>query len=257
MSRETGNPLNWERLSGRIHFKPVGDNGYIDLGDVSMFKSTPETDTVSAVLHTRAATEREVRRDTKSSTQRWEVECQEHTLDNEALLLLGKVGPKHEQAAVAAGATITLSDVKPGRTYPIGKLKILELTAAVGVTAKIVGRDVDGEVEPANADLVVDYELGRVKIREGGTIADGADVELTYEAAEVEMDTIIEVGKHTLRRGHFLIDAFDGESAPARFLLEFDGQLVPKDRGEHKTDSHNKFSFEIIATGDVAVKLAA
>jgi hypothetical protein len=190
--RYTGNPYNLERLSGRLFFKPSGDNGFVDLGDVTAFKFTPDNKEVSGMFHTRAATEREVRRDAVSTTMRWEVTCQEHTLFNEALLLFGKIGADASQAAVTSDATVTLTDVVPGRVYNIGKFGLdpAHVSATVSSAAKTIGKEVDGQPTPANADLLVDFDLGRVKVNPAGSIVADDDVVVTYRCAQVVTNTI-------------------------------------------------------------------
>jgi hypothetical protein len=257
MSRQIGNPLNLERLSGELYFKPQGEAGYIGLGNVVMFKESPETETVSGFFNTRAATQREVRRDTKSTTMKWELTFNERTPDVEALLLFGKKGAELTQAAVTGATDAELTGVAPGRFYDIGKLSLHTVTAKDDADAALtVGEWVDGEIVPADADVVIDPALGQAYINPAGTVADGDDITVTYKANEVTLDQITEIGKHVKRLGAFRLAAFDGSSDPVRKLIEFDGQLVPKERGENKTDGFNEFGFEVIATGDVSARIA-
>ena len=44
------------------------------------------------------------------------------------------------------------------------------------------------------------------------------------------------IGKHAQRTGRIKIAAFDGVSSPAAKIIEFDGQLTPKDRGDFNID---------------------
>lgn len=256
MPRETGNPLNLQRLAGELYFKPTGDNGYLSLGDVTMFKETPETETVAGYFHTRAAAQRQVRTDNKSTTLKWEVECQERTPAIEALLLFGKVGADIVQTA-AASSTATISAVMPGRIYDLPKVMVTVTAVMVSAVAKIVGKRVDGEVVPANADVIVDDALGTIEVRESGTVAALSVLSVTYTAAAVTMRQISEIGKYPQQVGAFRLVGFDGASSPAAKIFEFDGQLVPKDRGQFDTEAFNKFTFELIATGDVSARLAA
>lgn len=254
--RQVGNPRNLERLTGELYYKPTGETGFINIGDVVMFKETPETETVAGKFHTRAATERQVRLDTKSTTMRWEVEAQERTLEIEAILMHGLAGAVFTQNAVAMDATVVLESVAPGRVYEIGKLSLTEVSAAIGEDALVVGEMVDGELEPANADVAIDKALGHLYVSKNGGVEEGADITVTYKADAVEMAKITEIGEHVTRTGSFKLVGYDGSSRPARKIFTFDGELKPKDRGENKVDDYNKFSFEIIATGDVTELVA-
>jgi hypothetical protein len=257
MPKETGNPLNLQRLAGELYYKPTGTAAYYNLGDVIMFKETPENETVDAKFHTRAASERIVRRDTKSTTIKFDVEGQERTPWVEALLMFGTPGADAVQAAIASPASVTLEDVALDVAYDLGKLNLTAVTVTVSAASKIVGTRVDGEVVPANADVILDAKLGMITIRSAGTIAALADVVVGYTASATTTQTIKEIGQHTQNLGAFRLVAFDGESEPFKKLIEFDGQLIPKDRGEHKTEDYNKFSFEVLATGDVSMRYIA
>jgi hypothetical protein len=73
---------------------------------------------------------------------------------------------------------VTLSAVVPGRVYNIGKFGLdqAHVSATVSTSAKTIGKEVDGQPTPANADLLVDFDLGRVKINPAGSIAAADDV---------------------------------------------------------------------------------
>jgi hypothetical protein len=331
--REIGQSLNLERLSGRLFFQPVGTVGFLDMGDVMMHKYTPDTETATGVFHTRAATTREVRRDTTSSTQKWEVQCQEHNAWNEAFILSGIPGNAFSQAAITVAATKTFADVPLDRYLDIGKLDVHTVTATklVGdvtataatdiialnahglpngavvqftnaggalpaglvaltnyfvrdsnandfkVSATVGGAEVDitgagtgthsvvqilsvgeligGTLSDKLADVIVDKALGMVLFRSAGSVKANDDIVVSYKANAVDMETVTEVGEHAQHHGSFRLVGFDGQSEPARNLYEFDGQMSPTERGEHSVEGVNNFTFEIVATGNVSVKL--
>jgi hypothetical protein len=250
MPRQIGNPLNLQRLSGELYWRPTGENGFIHFGDVSLIKEVPEASTIDGYFHTRAATQRQVRHDSKETTLKWEVELQERIQPVEAYLLFGKVGADLVQT-LAAAATITFVDVVKGRVYDVGARNITNVVATVAAAPKIEGVRINGEIIPSNADVIVDAALGLIEIAPNGTIATLDDVLITYDKPALTMNVIDGIGQHAIRTGRAKLAMFDGTSTPATKIIEFDGQLTPKDRGQFDIDSFNKFSFELLATGDV------
>lgn len=252
-TRPVGSPLNLERLSGRLFFMYETESAYRDLGDVIMHKFSPDTKTVEASWHTRGATEKQARLDSQSSTLEWDLEFQEHTIENDALIMQGKVGAGFSQAAVNAG-TQTLHAVQLDRWYDLGVLSLLTLGATVAEAAKTTAALVEDQVT-TGVDAIFDQQLGMVMFLSTGTIAAAADVDLTFTAAAVAMATVDEVGMHPISRGIFRLASFDGETAPARNLIEFAGQITRDDPGQNGTDKFNSFKFKLTATNKPKVRL--
>ena len=248
-NREIHNPANLERLAGELYHTPLGETGQINFGNIKMFQQDSASDTIKGYVHPRNGTQKQVRNDLKESTVKFTVKGNERTPEIDAILLNGKVGAAFAQAAVGVDATVELV-VNKRRTYDIGKLKVLGVSAVVGVTAKIRGVRDNGEIVPANADYVVDALLGKIYIPEGSTIANGATLAVTYQCEAVDGLSISEVGQHALRKGKFDLIGFEGEST-IRKRFRFDGQITPKEQGENSIENFNEFSFEITATGDV------
>ncbi len=253
MSREIGNSQNLERLAVELYYKPKGDAGAINAGNCLMLSQQTPTDAVKGYFHGRSGTSKEVRNDQKDSSLTWKVKCNEHTDELDALLLMGKVGDNFSQAAIGVDVTVEIVSTKR-RVFDLGKLKLIGVSAVVGVTAKIKGVRENGEIIPANADYVVDHLLGKIYIPETSTIADGATLAVTFQAAAVTGKKLKEVGMHTKREGSFELVGFAGEET-VRKIFKFDGHIKPAEHGDMGIESFNEFSFEVVATGDVAVTL--
>lgn len=253
MARENSNPQNLERLHVEFFYTPIGEVGAISGGNVLMIGQQTSADSVKGIFNTRAGTAQEVRNDAKDSTLKWKVKFNEHTPEMDAILLMGKVGPDFAQAAINVDTTADRVVFKR-RWFDIGKLKLSGVSAAVGGAAKIRGVRDNGEIVPANADYVVDYLLGKIYIPEASTIADGATLTVTYRCSAVEGKNIIEAGQHATRRGAFELVGFANEET-IRKVFKFDGSLKPTEHGDTTIDAMNDFSFEVTATGDVAVQI--
>src|SRR5204862_4664741 len=100
-------------------FKPTGEAGFIHIGNVTMHKPAHDQETQKAHWHTRGAVKALAREDVTKTELSWEVECNEHTLENDALLLFGEVGDSVTQDA-ASDQVATIADVKKRREYEIG-----------------------------------------------------------------------------------------------------------------------------------------
>jgi hypothetical protein len=253
MGREIGNSQNLERLAGELYHTPLGESGQINFGNVVMFQQDASTDSVSGFFHPRSGTQREVRKDLKDSSLKFTVKGNERTQEIDAMLLLAKVGDAFTQNAVTEDATVDLVVAKR-RTFDVGKMKLVGVSAAVGATAKIKGVRENGEIVPANADYVVDHLLGKIYIPEGSTIADAATLTVTYQCGAVAGRKLKEIGMHVLRRGSFELVGFSG-TEEVRKQFKFDGQITPKSQGENSVENFNEFEFEITAIGDVAVNI--
>jgi len=96
----------------------------------------------------------------------------EYKMENIALALTGTVTTGTQASAV--GQTATLTNVKKGRTYSIGKFNLSNVTVEVAAAAKTLG-----------VDYEVDLTWGLIYIIPGGTIADAATVTVDYDCAAI------------------------------------------------------------------------
>jgi hypothetical protein len=253
MSRENRNPANLEYIAGKALFTPQGETGAINLGDIELHKQTNNVETKEAFFHPPTAVKTVVRQDVIGIKNMFELTLREHTKENDMLILFGSLGELKTQAA-AAEQSVTIEGVSKRREYQIGKYNVSNVAVKVAQAAKIVGlADPQGVITPANADVVLDPALGTIYVREGGTIAEDADLTVTFDCAAVSMVTILPL-THPQRFGAMQIAEFDGEDLPARRIHRFECQLNVKDLGERSTDDTNKFTIEVTVTGGWSVE---
>lgn len=251
-------PRNVERLSGRIlYFPRLADGTYSpagqSFGDIIMHKRTAAAETTKVKFHPPTGTSLIVREDTKSLETKFELTLQEHFLETDVIALFGTDAGVVTQAAAAAGTKNVSGVVKRG-IYLLGKINLSNVTATVSAAAKIVGtRDAEGTVTPANADLIVDLAVGTIEIVEGGTIANAADVLVTFDCALVTQRST-KANVQFKRDGRFVLTEYDGVTTPYRRQHSFDGALAVTDQGDANQDSDgNQFKFEIAVSGDFTV----
>jgi hypothetical protein len=257
-TRTQKDPRNLEHLSGQIlAFPQSADGTYTaqgqSFGDIEMHKRTTTAETVKGKFHGQNAIATTVREDVKSLETKFELTLQEHFRETDVILFFGTDNGSVTQAT-ATDATKTLSGVVKRGIYMIGKFGVTAVTAAVSAAAKIVGvRDLEGNIVPANADCVLDAAVGSIEILEGGTIADAADVVVTYSCPEL-VSRSITAGKTHKRKCRFVLTEFDGRTTPFRRQFQFDGDLTATDQGDNNPDGEiNKFKFEIVISGDFTV----
>lgn len=107
-------------------------------------------------------------------------------LDNVGIFALGYV--ERVSVSSATGTEQTFVDVEQGLTYqlgvtaakPEGVRKLASVVVEVGVTVKTLG-----------TDYTVDLERGRITIVVGGTIANLADIDVTYNTTAHSIDRVV------------------------------------------------------------------
>lgn len=249
---------NVDHLGGQIlAFPQLSDGTYSavgqSFGDIEMHKRTTTAETVKVKFHGQNAIATTVREDVKSLDTKFELTLQEHFRETDVILFFGTDNGNVTQASATA-ATKTLSGVVKRGIYLVGKFGLTAVAATVSAAAKIVGvRDLEGTITPANADCVLDAAVGSIEILDTGTIADAADVVITYDCPEV-VSRSVAAGKTHTRRCRFVLTEFDARTTPFRRQFQFDGDLTATDQGDNNPEGEvNKFKFEIAVSGDFTV----
>lgn len=107
-------------------------------------------------------------------------------IENLALFFFGSASVLAQTSATAQ--TETFTDVTPGFSYQLG-IGDTNPTGVRSITNVVV--EVGGSAKTVETDYTVDPVLGIVTIVEGGTIAAGDDVEVTYDRAAVSRKQVI------------------------------------------------------------------
>lgn len=249
------NPRNLERLSGRLLYFPqkadgTFETGAIDIGDIKMHKRTVNVENKTLNFHPPTAVLTPVRRDVTKTENVWEITSEDHHYQSDLMVFFGSPGADLVQAA-GVTQTTTLTDVVKGRVYKVGKLKLSNVTVLVGVAPKIVGtRDAEGTIKPANADVVLDAEIGTVEILESGSLLLNDDLIVNFDCA-AHTRKVIQAGTNYQRRGTFELIEYNGEDSPFRRRHIFTGDLSLKDGGENNIENDaNAFVLEVLVRGD-------
>jgi hypothetical protein len=127
---------------------------------------------------------------------------------NLAALLLGDA----EIATVSAvtGATETLTDIEQALVYQLG----MSATNPAGVqqVSNVVVKSADDVTTYVlTTDYTVDAALGRITIVDGGGIADGADLHITYDIAATSQKRVSSSGTTVEGALRFLADNPEGD----------------------------------------------
>lgn len=249
------NPRNLERLSGRLLYFPqkadgTFETGAIDIGDIKMHKRNVNVEQKTLNFHPTTAVLTPVRRDVVKTENIWEITSEDHHYQSDLMVFFGTAAADLVQAS-ASTQTTTLTDVVKGRVYKVGKVKISNVTVLVGVAPKIVGtRDAEGTITPANADVVLDGELGTIEILESGSLLLNDDLIVNFDCA-AHTRKVIKAGTNYQRRGQFELIEYNGEDSPFRRRHTFVGDLSLKDGGDNDIEKEaNAFVLEVLVRGD-------
>jgi len=129
------------------------------------------------------------------------------------------------------------------RWFSVGKRNISSVVVAVSAVNKTV-----------NVDYKVDAELGMIYIMEGGSIADAATVDVTFNHAADTMTTITAMSDLS-RDGTITIIESDQETAPVRKIISFTGLLIPINWGDMKNEDFNKYSLRAQCTDNASISI--
>jgi len=209
-----------EKLTARLWIRPVGESGYIDVGNVSDYNHAEARE-----YRTHMAAEggfRYVNNEQVDTVHKmYEFTLSEREEYNERLIALAESSTAANQDAATA-ATETFQDVTPGRSYFFSRRPVSNVTVEVSSVTI---------TEAGNYEL--DLDTGRLKILEGGDIEAGDDVDVQYDApargfqqyaamsqplfrGDVRLEEISQLTREPLRviegRGNISLTAFPEQS---------------------------------------------
>lgn len=165
----TGHQEAREKLTGRLFWKPVGQEGYRDAGSVREY-----ADASSRTLVARARSERGARMTDAEQVdvahEAWTFLLDERSPDQEELIRLA-TGLTATQQAALDGATATIESVTVGRWHDLGAVNVQNLRASGSLSGGLV----------AGTDYEVDLANGRILVLEGGRVEAGEDLTLVFD----------------------------------------------------------------------------
>ena len=162
-----------EKLTARVFFKPSGEVGHIDLGNVQDYKHIPERQyrtRMSASGGFRYVDDEQV----DTVHDKYEFTLDEMDSFNVQLLHLAAIGTETDDAAVTAPAgTATLTDVLKDRAYFIGRTGLNTVVVKKALTTLVLG-----------TDYTLNAATGMITVLGSSvTVSDGDDLDVTFGAS--------------------------------------------------------------------------
>lgn len=220
--------------SGKLLLLKTGATGEIDFGNIISWKRNNKTERVSHMTSANGIKLQDFEK-TKSIAFAYTFVLDEHLDTVKELLQKGTKGTATTQASVTAPTgTASFSSVKQGTTYDLGKLNVNTVVVTVSAVAKVV-----------DVDYALDAATGRIRIIQGGGIADAANVSVTFGCAATTLDafTSADQVKH---EGAFTFYEYDQESTTIVEEHKFTGSCYINDAGDNNMDDFSKCTLEVV-----------
>ncbi len=244
ISPEVGSALNATIVTGEAEFYPSSLAAGIKIGNIRMHKNAGKATTKDRQVSVRGGGRRLAARVTTLAELVYDIEADEQTLENMALVLFGTATQSgYTQAAQTAPAgTATISSSLQRSVYDLGKLNVTTVVVKQGATVYV-----------ENTDYSVDYQRGTVYIIDGGGIANGTALSIPFGNGAVTMDTIQALT--TLNRtGRFVLYESDLESATL-FKRIWDGSaMITATAYPEENADFSHFQYSVTFTGQPTIK---
>ncbi len=235
--KETGDIIYRKQATGKLLFKRNGESTAIDFGNVRMHKHTANVERTKTAVARKGYVEIVDERPAQIE-HRWTVGLDEELPDLTRLQLLAGAGTTVSQGSGTA-ATESFTSVKKGQVIILAKQDVSNVEVEVATVAKTLG-----------TDYTVDAKAGVITLLRGGTIADAATVDVTYDHAAVE--TLEHKGNAELTvKGTAYFDEYDQHSELPRARYTFPAQVVVSNRGDNDGKKLSEFEVELLATGQI------
>lgn len=222
--------MSVEKLTVTAMFKPDGTgDGWQSLGNVTA--CTIDND-FQSVTTTRSEKGFRVTNDVQIDGVKfaWLLDTNESFATNETIQRLATVGTASQGAET--GGTVNFTGVRQGQYYPIGKVSVSNVTVT-GYTA------ID--------DYVIDDDDGLLFIVPDGGIANGSNIEVTYDCPALNFQTFTQ-NEQVLFQGDFQL--FYASQAEPVFRIEtFTGIVICVQFADQSGDFSER-RFFIVATTD-------
>src|SRR5262245_55443696 len=223
------------RVSGAARFRPEGEASWLDLGDVVMHKVTAEVSRKAIMRAGRFGCEVSAEEST-SAQFTWSFTLQEHIAATLEAQFFAVRGLDIDQPAMDAQA-IEVEGVQRGRMYHVEAVDISNVVVAAGT-----------ELFREGSDFEVCGITGDVTLLEHGTIPEGSDVTITFDAPVARYNAQVNgsVRKQKLtRKGTLRVIDFDGDTTPKAIAI-FECALSPDDLGERSVNDANTFTLRAL-----------
>jgi len=161
-------------------------------------------------------------------------------LDNIAAFFFGSKTAQTESAAT--GSEDTLEGVQQGRYYQLGMSGANPVGLRQVTVTDVEDAGGGGSTYTPGTDYTVEPDLGRIYIVEGGNIADGTDIDVTYDVAGHTHDLV--VSGSDLIYGALRFISFNGVGRQTDFYMP---KVALRPNGEFalKGDDWQQFGFNV------------
>lgn len=227
---------------GKIKFKKLGESGFRYIGNTPAFGITVTTESLRHF-----SSDSGVRVQDKqvpvSTEYAGSLTTDNVNHENLAMLLLGSASTV--SVSSATGETAQFVGAQQGYTYDLGARQVSNVVVEVGVTPMVVG-----------TDYTVDAVRGHIEIVDGGSIADGDTVDVTFDVAAHSFDRSVSAGNAV--EGSLLFIADNPEGDDIDFLIP-DVKLTPNGEFAIKAEEWQQlpFNVEISAPDDGSPAITA
>ncbi len=239
----TPTPANFRRITSDAYFTPDdadGKTGDIRLGNV----------TLQSLKHQQA--EVEVMRAYKGGLQRadasvsevkpeYDLTLNEYIPQLVPIYLFGTAGADLVQNAATA-QTVNFPSVNIGRSYRIGMRAVANVV--VNPSTPLV-RDIDYQLDP---------DKGIITVMDGGGIADGAALTVTFDCAATTLKTVLPYSRLN-RYGFLRLYGEDTQNANPREELFFRCNLYATDLGDADPKKYSEAKLKVVVLGKMAAYL--
>lgn len=185
---------NYTLGRGELHFAPFRPGTQIPIGERYLGNSPEFNLTIESERLDHFNSDRGVREKDDSvllqSNRNGALLLDDIQFENLAMFFLGE--SLISTVTASTGATASFDDVSQGLSYQLGTSDLTP-SGARNVTNVVVKDDATPTAATfaAGTDYVADLELGRITVLEGGTIADGTNLRVTFDISASERKRVI------------------------------------------------------------------
>jgi hypothetical protein len=238
----TPNKRSFLRFTGTGLWTPDGSVHGFDLGNILAINSNynVETERVPYAFNGQNVTALE---EAIMVSPDWTIRGNQFHTRIRQLLMMGTKQADVVQAA-ATGATQTLTGVVVGASYDLGVRGASNLAATVSAASKAAG-----------VDYEFDTVTGIFRVLEGGTIAAGANVVLTYDVPALTREEYTAFDNQNQQGTIRIFGLRLGDGTPGEEAI-LAGNLYTENTGDLDPKKHREWSMKLSVSGSPRFRMA-
>lgn len=213
---------------GKIKFRKAGETGFRYLGNTPSFGITVTTESLRH-FNSDSGVRVQDKQVPVSTEYAGSLVTDNVNHENLAMLLLGEASTV--SVSSATGETAQFTGVSQGYTYDLGARQVSNVAVQVGATPMTV-----------TTDYTVDAARGHIEIVEGGGIADGDTIDVTFDVAAHSYDRSVSSGNAV--EGTILFVADNPEGDDIDYVIA-DAKLTPNGEFAIKAEEWQQLPFNV------------